>query len=252
MSVRYCSCVFLNICKGNQYKFSTYNIELNISKLKAVLLLKIFKMDEILKYFPKLSDNQIEQFQKLDFLYHDWNEKINVISRKDIDSLYTKHILHSLAIAKVNKFEPGTYVLDVGTGGGFPGIPLAILFPETRFYLIDVIAKKIKVVQAVAEGLELKNVKAEQIRAENVKGDFDFIVSRAVTNMPDFVLWVKTKIKKQQKHELKNGILYLKGGDLTEELKDFPKATEYNISDFFEDEFFETKKVVHLPLKFVV
>lgn len=209
-------------------------------------------MDEILKYFPNLSDNQIEQFQKLDFLYHDWNEKINVISRKDIDSLYTKHILHSLAIAKVNKFEPGTYVLDVGTGGGFPGIPLAILFPETRFYLIDVIAKKIKVVQAVAEALELKNVKAEQLRAENVKGDFDFIVSRAVTNMPDFVSWVKNKIKKQNKHELKNGILYLKGGDLTEELKDFPKATEYNISDFFEDEFFETKKVVHLPLKFVV
>jgi 16S rRNA (guanine527-N7)-methyltransferase len=242
----------LNICKGNQYKFSTYNIELNISKLKAVLLLKIFKMDEILKYFPNLSDNQKEQFQKLDFLYHDWNEKINVISRKDIDSLYTKHILHSLAIAKVNKFEPGTYVLDVGTGGGFPGIPLAILFPETRFFLIDIIAKKIKVVQAVAEALELKNVKAEQLRAENVKGDFDFIVSRAVTNMPDFVSWVKTKIKKQNKHELKNGILYLKGGDLTEELKDFPKATEYNISDFFEDEFFETKKVVHLPLKFVV
>jgi 16S rRNA (guanine527-N7)-methyltransferase len=209
-------------------------------------------MDEILKYFPNLSDNQIEQFQKLDFLYHDWNEKINVISRKDIDSLYTKHILHSLAIAKVNKFEPGTYVLDVGTGGGFPGIPLAILFPETRFFLIDIIAKKIKVVQAVAEALELKNVKAEQLRAENVKGDFDFIVSRAVTNMPDFVSWVKTKIKKQSKHELKNGILYLKGGDLTEELKDFPKATEYNISDFFEDEFFETKKVVHLPLKFVV
>jgi 16S rRNA (guanine527-N7)-methyltransferase len=242
----------LNICKGNQYKFSIYNIELNIYEVKAVLLLKIFKMDEILKYFPNLSDNQIEQFQKLDFLYHDWNEKINVISRKDIDSLYTKHILHSLAIAKVNKFEPGTYVLDVGTGGGFPGIPLAILFPETRFYLIDVIAKKIKVVQAVAEALELKNVKAEQLRAENVKGDFDFIVSRAVTNMPDFVSWVKTKIKKQSKHELKNGILYLKGGDLTEELKDFPKATEYNISDFFDDEFFETKKVVHLPLKFVV
>ncbi|MBB1192802.1 16S rRNA (guanine(527)-N(7))-methyltransferase RsmG [Flavobacterium sp. SOK18b] len=209
-------------------------------------------MDEILKYFPNLSDLQKEQFEKLDFLYHEWNEKINVISRKDIDSLYTKHILHSLGIAKIMKFEPGTYVLDVGTGGGFPGIPLAILFPETRFYLIDVIAKKIKVVQAVAEGLELKNVKAEQIRAENVKGDFDFIVSRAVTNMPDFVSWVKTKIKKNNKHELKNGILYLKGGDLTEELKDFPKATEYNLADFFEDEFFETKKVVHLPLKFTV
>ncbi len=209
-------------------------------------------MHEILTYFPDLTDIQKEQFEKLDHLYHDWNEKINVISRKDIDALYTKHVLHSLGIAKIMKFEPGSYVLDVGTGGGFPGIPLAILFPETRFYLIDVIAKKIKVVQAVAEALELKNVKAEQIRAENVKGDFDFIVSRAVTNMPDFVSWVKTKIKKQQKHELKNGILYLKGGDLTEELKDFPKATQYDLADFFTDEFFETKKVVHLPLKFVV
>ena len=207
-------------------------------------------MDEILKYFPNLTAIQIEQFEKLDFLYHDWNDKINVISRKDIDSLYTKHILHSLGIAKVMKFEPGTFVLDVGTGGGFPGIPLAILFPETRFYLIDVIAKKIKVVQGVADALELKNVKAEQLRAENVKGDFDFIVSRAVTNMPDFVSWIKTKIKKQQKHKLKNGILYLKGGDLTEELATFPQATEYNLADFFEDEFFETKKVVHLPLKF--
>lgn len=207
-------------------------------------------MEEILKQFPNLSDSQKEQFQKLEELYHEWNAKINVISRKDIDELYTKHVLHSLAIAKVQSFEPGTFVLDVGTGGGFPGIPLAILFPETRFYLIDVIAKKIKVVQAVADGIGLKNVKAEQMRAENVKGDFDFIVSRAVTNMPDFVSWIKDKIKKQNKHELKNGILYLKGGDLTEELKDFPKATEYNISEFFKDEFFETKKVVHLPLKF--
>ena len=215
-------------------------------------MLKFITMDEIQKYFPYLTDIQKEQFAKLDFLYHDWNAKINVISRKDIDELYTKHILHSLGIAKIIKFEPGTFVLDVGTGGGFPGIPLAILFPETRFYLIDVIAKKIKVVQAVVDALELKNVKAEQIRAELVKGDFDFIVSRAVTNMPDFVSWIKDKIKKKSKHELRNGILYLKGGNLTEELKDFPKATEYNLSDFFEDEFFETKKVVHLPLKFVV
>lgn len=209
-------------------------------------------MEAILKHFPNLTEVQKEQFQQLDSLYHDWNEKINVISRKDIDALYTKHVLHSLGIAKVQRFEPGTFVLDVGTGGGFPGIPLAILFPETRFYLIDVIAKKIKVVQAVADALGLKNVKAEQIRAENVKGDFDFIVSRAVTNMPDFVSWVKTKIKKEHKHELKNGILYLKGGDLTEELKDFPKATLYDLADFFEDEFFETKKVVHLPLKFTI
>jgi 16S rRNA (guanine527-N7)-methyltransferase len=208
-------------------------------------------MDEIQKYFPYLTDIQKEQFEKLDYLYHDWNAKINVISRKDIDELYTKHILHSLGIAKIVQFEPGTFVLDVGTGGGFPGIPLAILFPETRFYLIDIIAKKIKVVQAVVDALELKNVKAEQMRAELVKGDFDFIVSRAVTNMPDFVSWIKDKIKKKHKHELKNGILYLKGGDLTEELKDFPKATEYNLAQFFEDEFFETKKVVHLPLKFV-
>ncbi len=207
-------------------------------------------MEEILKYFPNLTENQVEQFQKLEALYVDWNSKINVISRKDIEQLYIKHVLHSLAIAKIQKFEPGTFVLDVGTGGGFPGIPLAILFPETRFYLIDVILKKINVVKAVAADLGLKNVKAEQLRAENVKGDFDFIVSRAVTNMPDFYSWVKDKIKKQNKHEFKNGILYLKGGDLTEELQDFPKATEYAIADFFDHEFFETKKVVHLPLKF--
>lgn len=207
-------------------------------------------MEEIVRYFPELSENQKQQFEKLGLLYHDWNAKINVISRKDIDQLYTKHILHSLAIAKIQKFEPGTYVLDVGTGGGFPGIPLAILFPETRFYLIDVIGKKITVVKAVAEAVGLKNVKAEQMRAENVKGDYDFIISRAVTNMPDFVSWIKDKIKKQHKHELKNGILYLKGGDLTEELKDFPKAKEYNIYNFFKEDFFETKKVVHLSLKF--
>ena len=213
---------------------------------------KLIKMQEILKHFPNLSDTQIDQFTRLEGLYKDWNAKINVISRKDIDELYTRHVLHSLGIAKVQEFKPGSYVLDVGTGGGFPGIPLAILFPETRFYLIDVIAKKIKVVQEVADGLGLQNVKAEQIRAENVKGDFDFIVSRAVTNMPDFVKWVKDKIKKKQNHEHKNGILYLKGGDLTEELQDFPKATLYNLSDFFEDEFFETKKVVHLPLKYKV
>ena len=213
-------------------------------------MLKIQFMEEIIKQFPNLTENQILQFQKLEALYQDWNAKINVISRKDIDELYTKHVLHSLAIAKIQPFEPGTYILDVGTGGGFPGIPLAILFPETRFYLIDVIQKKIKVVQAVVDALGLKNVKAEQMRAENAKGDYDFIVSRAVTNMPDFVSWIKDKIKKQNKHELQNGILYLKGGDLTEELKDFPKAIEYNIADFFADEFFETKKVVHLPLKF--
>ncbi len=207
-------------------------------------------MDEILKYFPNLTEIQIQQFEKLEALYQDWNAKINVISRQDIDQLYTKHVLHSLGIAKITTFAKGTFVLDVGTGGGFPGIPLAILFPETRFYLIDVIAKKINVVKAVADSLGLKNVKAEQIRAENVKGDFDFIVSRAVTNMTDFVAWTQDKIKKQQKHTLKNGILYLKGGDLSQELAAFPKAKCFELSDFFENDFFETKKVVHLPLKF--
>ncbi|MFY7743237.1 MAG: 16S rRNA (guanine(527)-N(7))-methyltransferase RsmG [Flavobacterium sp.] len=209
-------------------------------------------MEEILKYFPNLSENQIVQFKKLGELYPEWNAKINVISRKDIDELYVKHVLHSLGIAKVIEFLPKSTVLDVGTGGGFPGIPLAILFPESRFYLIDVIAKKINVVNEVVTALDLKNVKAEQLRAENVKSDFDFIVSRAVTNMPDFVSWIKDKIKKQNNHALKNGILYLKGGDLTEELKDFPKATLYNLSDYFTEEFFETKKVVHLPLKFKI
>ena len=207
-------------------------------------------MEEILKQFPDLSDNQILQFQKLQSLYEDWNAKINVISRKDIDELYTRHVLHSLGIAKIIEFRPGSKIMDVGTGGGFPGIPLAILHPEVDFYLIDVIAKKIKVVNEVATGLGLKNVKAEQKRAELVKQEFDFIVSRAVTNMPDFVKWVDDKVSKKQNHELANGILYLKGGDLTEELKAFPKATEYNLSDFFTDEFFETKKVVHLPLKY--
>ena len=207
-------------------------------------------MEEILKQFPDLSDNQILQFQKLQSLYEDWNAKINVISRKDIDELYTRHVLHSLGIAKIIEFRPGSKIMDVGTGGGFPGIPLAILHPEVDFYLIDVIAKKIKVVNEVATGLGLKNVKAEQKRAELVKQEFDFIVSRAVTNMPDFVNWVDDKVSKKQNHELANGILYLKGGDLTEELKAFPKATEYNLSDFFKEEFFETKKVVHLPLKY--
>jgi 16S rRNA (guanine527-N7)-methyltransferase len=207
-------------------------------------------MEEILRQFPDLTDNQVLQFQKLQSLYEDWNAKINVISRKDIDELYTRHVLHSLGIAKIIEFRPGSKIMDVGTGGGFPGIPLAILFPEVDFYLIDVIAKKIKVVNEVASGLGLKNVKAEQKRAELVKQEFDFIVSRAVTNMPDFVNWVDDKVSKKQNHELANGILYLKGGDLTEELAAFPKATEYNLSDFFKDEFFETKKVVHLPLKY--
>jgi 16S rRNA (guanine527-N7)-methyltransferase len=206
-------------------------------------------MEEILKQFPNLTDNQIQQFEMLQNLYEDWNAKINVISRKDIDELYTRHVLHSLGIAKVLEFKSGSKIMDVGTGGGFPAIPLAILFPEANFYAIDIIAKKIKVVNEVIKALGLKNIKAEQKRAEIVEHDFDFIVSRAVTNMPDFVSWVKGKMKTKSKHELENGILYLKGGDLSEELKDFPKATEYNLSDYFSDDFFETKKVVHLPLK---
>jgi 16S rRNA (guanine527-N7)-methyltransferase len=209
-------------------------------------------MEEVFKYFPNLTDIQQQQFTALQEIYTDWNTKINVISRKDIDELYTRHVLHSLGIAKVISFKEGTKVLDVGTGGGFPGIPLAILFPEVQFHLIDVIAKKIKVVNEVANTLQLQNVKAEQMRAENVTGSYDFIVSRAVTNMPDFVKWIKYKITKKQNHDLKNGILYLKGGDLTEELLDFPKATLYNLSDYFDNEFFETKKVVHLPLKYKV
>jgi 16S rRNA (guanine527-N7)-methyltransferase len=207
-------------------------------------------MEAILSQFPNLTEIQVLQFRKLQELYEDWNAKINVISRKDIDELYTRHVLHSLGITKIIEFRPGSKIMDVGTGGGFPGIPLAILHPEVDFYLIDVIAKKIKVVNEVASALGLKNVKAEQKRAELVKQEFDFIVSRAVTNMPDFVNWVEDKVAKKQHHELANGILYLKGGDLTEELAAFPKATQYKLSDFFTDEFFETKKVVHLPLKY--
>ena len=207
-------------------------------------------MEFIQKYFPELTEVQISQFQQLEALYHDWNSKINVISRKDIDEIYSRHVLHSLGIAKVIQFQPGAKILDVGTGGGFPGIPLAILFPETQFYLIDIIAKKIKVVQEVAKGLGLKNVKAEQKRAELIKEEFDFIVSRAVTNMTDFVKWTKHKTKKNAVHELKNGILYLKGGDLTEELAAYKTVQLYNVHDFFEEDFFETKKVVYLPLKY--
>ncbi|CCG54285.1 Methyltransferase GidB [Flavobacterium indicum GPTSA100-9 = DSM 17447] len=207
-------------------------------------------MEQILHYFPDLTPLQKEQFAQLYDLYSDWNAKINVISRKDIDELYTRHVLHSLGIAKIMAFKPGATVMDVGTGGGFPGIPLAILFPETNFYLIDVIAKKIKVVQEVANALGLKNVKAEQKRAETVNEEFDFIVSRAVTNMPDFVKWVKDKTKKDSIHDFKNGILYLKGGDLTEELAVYQTVQLFNLSDYFSDEFFETKKVVYLPLKY--
>lgn len=209
-------------------------------------------MDILQKYFQNITEEQRVQFSKLGDLYTEWNAKINVISRKDIESLYERHILHSLGIAKILKFKPGAQVLDVGTGGGFPGIPLAILFPETQFYLVDVIAKKIRVVNEVAKVLDLHNVKAEQRRAGTFDNRFDFIVSRAVTNMPDFVKWVRKNSTKKNNHELQNGILYLKGGDLTEELALFPKAVQHNLSDYFEEEFFETKKVVYLPLKYKI
>ncbi len=207
-------------------------------------------MKILLKYFPDLEETQIRQFEQLGTLYKDWNAKINVVSRKDIDELYERHVLHSLGIAKVQQFEAGAKVMDVGTGGGFPGIPLAILFPKVDFYLVDVIAKKIRVVNAVATTLELTNVTAEQRRAGTFDTRFDFIVSRAVTKMPDFVSWVRKNIAKKNQHELPNGILYLKGGDLTEELASFPKATEYDLQTYFEEPFFETKKVVHLPMKY--
>ncbi len=207
-------------------------------------------MEQIKKYFPNLDEFQVSQFGQLESLYKEWNAQINVVSRKDIDELYLRHVIHSLGIAKVQHFEPKSHILDIGTGGGFPGIPLAILFPEVNFYLVDSIGKKIKVVNEVAESLGLKNVKASHIRAEEVAGTFDFIVSRAVTNMSDFVKWTRGKIKKKSKHELKNGILYLKGGDLTEELINFPKATIFDLPNYFDEDFFETKKVVHIPLKY--
>jgi len=206
-------------------------------------------MEILTKYFDNLTEEQIEQFGKLKELYIEWNAQINVISRKDIDELYLRHVLHSLGIAKVQPFNPGTRVLDIGTGGGFPGIPLAILFPETRFLLVDSIGKKIKVVHGVVQALGLTNVSASHMRAETVNGEFDFIVSRAVTNMNDFVKWTKNKIKAKSKHPLKNGVLYLKGGDLTEELASFDRAQIFDLPDYFEEEFFETKKVVHISLK---
>ncbi|MCX6232139.1 MAG: 16S rRNA (guanine(527)-N(7))-methyltransferase RsmG [Bacteroidetes bacterium] len=201
----------------------------------------------IKKYFPDISQEQMEMFEKLIPLYTEWNTKINVISRKDIENLAVNHILHSLAIAKVIQFKKGTTILDVGTGGGFPGIPLAILFPECDFHLIDSIGKKITVVEAVAEGIGLKNLTAEKLRVEDIDRRFNFIVSRAVTTLPEFYNWVKHLVLPKSQNELKNGIIYLKGGDLTDELRKFKNySTIYNISDFFEEEFFETKKVIHI------
>jgi len=206
-------------------------------------------MELILHHFPQLTEKQIEQFSKLGELYEFWNSQINVISRKDTENFYERHVLHSLGIAKIVEFLPNARILDVGTGGGFPGIPLAILFPETQFLLVDSIGKKIKVVQEVSKSLGLKNVVAQHTRAEDVKGKFDFVVSRAVTRMPDFLVWVEKKIEKKSKHQLSNGILYLKGGDLTEEMSlvVYPWL-EFELKNFFPYDFFETKKVVQVSI----
>jgi 16S rRNA (guanine527-N7)-methyltransferase len=203
----------------------------------------------IYQYFPDLTEQQKVQFSKLYSLYKEWNDRINVISRKDVENLYVNHVLHSLGIAKLISFKPGASVLDVGTGGGFPGIPLAILFPQTQFHLVDSIGKKITVVKNVAEALGLKNVKAEQIRAEQIKGQYDFIVSRAVTRLKEFYGWISQKTKEKSIHEMDNGILYLKGGDLDEELAELKAIHQvFDLSQYFKEEFFETKKVVFVPL----
>ena len=206
-------------------------------------------MDLIKKYFPEMPEEQVMLFGKLEKLYPEWNEKINVISRKDIDELIIRHVLHSLAIVKYTKFVAGTKVIDVGTGGGFPGIPLAICFPECQFHLVDSIGKKIRVVQGIAEELGLKNVKAEQIRSEKVKGKYDFVVSRAVTAFPRFVSLTRHLVSDEQKNAVSNGILYLKGGDFEEEIKPFKKRISIvDLPEYYEEDFFETKKLIHLTL----
>ncbi|MDB5138940.1 MAG: Ribosomal small subunit methyltransferase [Mucilaginibacter sp.] len=205
--------------------------------------------DLLVKYFPSVTTQQLQQFNLLPELYSFWNNQINVISRKDIDLLYERHVLHSLGIAKVISFLPGETVLDVGTGGGFPGIPLAILFPDTQFHLVDSIGKKIKVVQEVAKSLGLKNVKASHSRAEQVDEKFDFVVSRAVTRLKDFYPWVRAKFNKTSKNVLANGILYLKGGDLSQEIGESGlKVQQFYLKDFFQEEFFETKQVVYIKV----
>jgi len=205
-------------------------------------------VEEILNAFPNLSVIQIQQFEQLKALYEDWNSKINVISRKDMEQFYVHHVLHSLTIAKVIQFKMETRVLDVGTGGGFPLIPLAILFPQVKFFAVDSIGKKIMVVNAIADELNLKNIRATHQRAEEVDGQFDFIISRAVTRSERFISWVEGKIKSTSFNELKNGFIFLKGGDLEQELEEVKREySSFNISSFFSDPFFETKKVIYIP-----
>ena len=206
-------------------------------------------MDIIKKYFPDLDPSVENKLSQLGDLYADWNAKINVISRKDMDHFYERHVLHSLGIASFIQFEKGTRILDVGCGGGFPGIPLAIMFPECRFHLIDSIGKKIKVVKGVAESLELDNLSAEQIRVENHPKQYDFIISRAVTAFPAFVKLCKNKILSQQNNAISNGIVYLKGGDFEEEIKEYKnRVSVTSLTNYFEEEFFETKKIIHLSM----
>ncbi len=220
-----------------------------------LLLLKILNLNMnhelIFKYFPELTDTQKQQFEQLGELYIYWNQQINVISRKDMDNFYLHHVLHSLSIAKVIEFKGFTEIMDAGTGGGFPGIPLAIMFPDAKFYLVDSIGKKIKVVNEVVQSLELKNVEAEKLRMEQVSRTFDFIISRAVTSLPDFLKWTSYKFHNKSFNKIPNGILYLKGGDVQKELNEIRrfKKKVYNISNYFTDEFFETKKVVHIYRK---
>lgn len=207
------------------------------------------EFERIAYYFPELNKVQLAQLKQLKPLYEEWNAQINVISRKDIDNFYERHVLHSLGIAKVISFKPGTKILDVGTGGGFPGIPLAILFPQCKFHLIDSIGKKIKVVKEVSQALGLKNLEATHTRAEQVSGRYDFVVSRAVTRLDPFIGWIKSKFNKKSINNLPNGILYLKGGDLTEELNEIRKKYHsYSLPSYFEEDFFETKKVIQVVI----
>ncbi|MEQ8904811.1 16S rRNA (guanine(527)-N(7))-methyltransferase RsmG [Ekhidna sp.] len=211
--------------------------------------LKLKHIEIILKYFPDLTEKQQDQIAQLQSLYEEWNAKINVVSRKDIEQLYERHVLHSLAIAQFTQFVPGSKILDVGTGGGFPGIPLAILYPDAHFHLVDSIGKKITVVQEVANAIGLENLTAEHQRMEKVKGKYDFVVSRAVAQTKQLFIWAHQKVSKEQRNDLDNGMILLKGGDLTQEMKEFGRRyIEKDLSDYYSEEFFETKKIIYAPV----